>query len=530
MRVVTYARYSSENQRETSIEDQFRLNDARALREGWPKPERFSDAEVSAGTPTLLRPGGRALMEAIRTDAVDLLVIEALDRCWRDIVDQERTIREIERRGVRIVGVSDGYDSLHEDREMNRGVRGILNQQYLRDLAKKTHRGLAGQLARGYHAGGLAYGYRTVVAGVDGKGEAIGHRLEPDAEQAGHVRWIFERYADGWSTQRLAADLNRRRVKGPRGGTWCLSALYGSPSKGTGILNNELYIGRYIWNRSRWVKDPDTGRRTRLERPREEWMVEQREDLRIISEDLWRRARTRMDRRPSPGTRAPRSLFGGLIRCGNCGGAMIIVNQTSYGCAARKDRGETVCHGLYADRRQTDSRLLSVLRNEFLTPEAITVLREELAEVQAVARSANSSVQSRQRLTTVELEIVNLTDAIASCGMSGALRTRLVACENERRDLMRALADTRKLPAPDALVARYKRLVADFKGALESDVPRARQILVEAGLRITLRPEGEQLWADVASSTGRLLMAAGADIASYGSGEPISQLATFRIQ
>ena len=108
MRVVTYARYSSDNQRETSIEDQFRLNDARAVREGWPKAERFSDAEVSAGTPTLLRPGGKSLMEAIRTGQVDVLLIEALDRCWRDIVDQERTIREMERRGVRIVGVSDG--------------------------------------------------------------------------------------------------------------------------------------------------------------------------------------------------------------------------------------------------------------------------------------------------------------------------------------------------------------------------------------------------------------------------------------
>jgi hypothetical protein len=63
-------------------------------------------------------------------------------------------------------------------------------------------------------------------------------------DQAVIVREIFSRYAAGESCQRLAADVNARGVRGPRGGTWSVSAVYGSPAKGAGILNNRLYIGR----------------------------------------------------------------------------------------------------------------------------------------------------------------------------------------------------------------------------------------------------------------------------------------------
>jgi site-specific DNA recombinase len=97
------------------------------------------------------------------------------------------------------------------------------------------------------------------------------------------VRWIFEHYASGWSCQRVAGELNRQGVRSPRGGTWAVSAIYGSPRKTSGILNNELYCGRYVWNRSQWLKDPDTGRRHRLTRPLAEWQTVDRAELRIVA-------------------------------------------------------------------------------------------------------------------------------------------------------------------------------------------------------------------------------------------------------
>ena len=72
---------------------------------------------------------------------------------------------------------------------------------------------------------------------------------------------IFAWYADGYAPCWIASELNRLCVPAPRSETWEASAIYGDMTKGTGLLNNQLYIGRYVWFRSQWVKDADTGRR-----------------------------------------------------------------------------------------------------------------------------------------------------------------------------------------------------------------------------------------------------------------------------
>ena len=232
MRAALYARYSTDLQRPTSIEDQVRLARARADSANLEVVAVHSDEGVSGSVPIEQRPGGRALMADAAALRFDVLILEALDRFSRNLVDQERVVRRLEFDGIRIIGVVDGYDSAHEGREMMRAVRGSFNEQLLRDIAKKTHRGLRGQIARGYHAGGLSFGYRSVIAGLDAKGEPVGHRLEIEPAEADVVRWLFARYAEGLSCQRLVADLNGRHVPAPRGGTWAVSALYGSPNKG----------------------------------------------------------------------------------------------------------------------------------------------------------------------------------------------------------------------------------------------------------------------------------------------------------
>src|SRR5690606_32377298 len=149
------------------------------------------------------------------------------------------------------------------------------------------------------------------------------------------VRWIFEQYVAGRSVQRIAHELNAARVPAPRSGTWAASCIYGSSKQGTGLLNNELYIGRVIWNRRQWVKDPDTGKRQKIDRPRSEWQIHEDPSLRIVSEELWQASRERMatPRRTGGGggKGAPnRTLFGGLLRCGVCGGAVTATSARHY--------------------------------------------------------------------------------------------------------------------------------------------------------------------------------------------------------
>lgn len=80
---------------------------------------------------------------------------------------------------------------------------------------------------------------------------------------------------------------SHRGIPGPSGKGYGASTLHGNRERGTGILNNELYIGRQIWNRLNYAKDPDTGKRISRLNPAEDWVISDVPELRIIEQSLW---------------------------------------------------------------------------------------------------------------------------------------------------------------------------------------------------------------------------------------------------
>jgi len=138
--------------------------------------------------------------------------------------------------GVRIVTLAEGEIS-----ELHVGLKGTMNALFLKDLAKKTHRGLRGRVEKGKAGGGLCYGY-DVVKRLDGNGEPVrGERTINDAE-AEVVRRVYRDFANGISPRAIAQRLNTEGVPGPDGKLWCGTTLRGHVKRGTGFLNNELYV------------------------------------------------------------------------------------------------------------------------------------------------------------------------------------------------------------------------------------------------------------------------------------------------
>ena len=173
-------------------------------------------------------------------------------------------------------------------------------------------------------------------------------RIVPD--EAAIVRRIFEAFAAGRSPRAIAMELNADGIPGPAGRAWGPSTIYGNWRRGTGILNNELYVGRLVWNRQRFVKNPATGRRQARPNPPEAWVTEEVPDLRIVDNALWERVKARQSERresvtsdgarPRPErARRPRYLFSGLLRCGACGSGFVLVGKHHYGCAAARNQG-----------------------------------------------------------------------------------------------------------------------------------------------------------------------------------------------
>jgi hypothetical protein len=104
---------------------------------------------------------------------------------------------------------------------------------------------------------------------------------------------IFRDFSAGLSPRAIARKLNQKGIAGPSGKPWRDTTIRGHFGRGTGILNNELYIGRLIWNRLTYLKDPKTGRRRSRHNPPQKWTVQDVPALRVIDEDLWQAVKAR---------------------------------------------------------------------------------------------------------------------------------------------------------------------------------------------------------------------------------------------
>ena len=181
-----------------------------------------------------------------------------------------------------------------------------MNALFLKDLAAKTHRGIRGRVEKGKSGGGLCYGY-DVVKQISAAGEPIRGDRTVNEAQAEIVRRVFRDFAAGISPRAIARRLNDEGIPGPDGALWTDSTLRGHAARGTGLINNELYIGRLVWNRLRYIKDPATGKRVSRLNPREKWITTEVPELRIVDDALWRPPRrVRANSRRSTPTSSPR--------------------------------------------------------------------------------------------------------------------------------------------------------------------------------------------------------------------------------
>ena len=502
MRTAAYCRYSSDRQRETSIRDQLRNIEMYCARMGWPAPALYQDQAISGARND--RPGYLAMLAAIEQGTIDVLLLDDFERLSRDHIESAQVIRRLKYAGVRVIGVSDGTDTARDGYKLETGLRGLMSELYLDDLAKKTYRGLMGQALAGYSAGGLPYGYRSTS---DGRG----HKRQIVEDEARWVRYAFERYASGVSPRAIASELNAQGVAGPRGGVWRHSALY-PDSKGVGILGNLIYSGKQVWNRTAWIKDPATGRRRRMMRPRSEWVITSAPELQIVDDDLWQacEARAKKNRNESaqkrqkngrgPGGGRAKYLFSGLLRCGVCGGAYVIVDRKNYGCAAHKDGGPSACpNSLKVQRATIEHVLLAGVKDVLLTEDAFRRFESECREIMKSMRP--DPVLVRRKLDRARRERDNIVTAIKAGIITPTIKDELEKVEDRIREAEDELRSIARFE-PAQMLPRAREIYHDLVTRLDSieDVATAREALRELIGDVTLTPENGALTAEAQSA------------------------------
>lgn len=415
MKAAIYARYSTDMQRDASIEDQIRLCVERAEADGNNVVKTYSDHATSGAT--LLRSGIQALLADAQKGRFNIIIAEALDRLSRDQEDIAGIFKRLSFAGVKILTLSEG-----EINHLHIGLKGTMNALFLKDLADKTRRGLRGRVEAGKSGGGKSYGY-DVVKRFDAEGEAIrGDRLI-NKREANIIIRIFADYSAGKSPKAIAAQLNVEGIPGPTGNSWGQSTINGNRQRGTGILNNELYVGRLIWNRLRYIKDPETGKRVSRLNPEDEWITQDVPDLRIIDQSLWDQVKKRQGKLELNNKKnkdfwtkqRPRYLLSGLIRCGACGGGFSVISQTHIGCANARNKG--TCTERRSIKRTTlEDIVLDGLKHQLMDPELCKVFAEEYVKelTRLHSKSRDNQDSHKAELDRIDHDLEKLVDAICA--------------------------------------------------------------------------------------------------------------------
>ena len=483
MRAALYARYSTDHQDERSIDDQLRLCRELVTRAGGDVVATFADYAIS-GAGMKNRPQILALLERARAGEFDTVIAEALDRLSRDQEDVAGIFKRLRFAGVAIVTASEGkVDEIHI------GLKGTMNALYIRETAAKVRRGQRGRVADGLVAGGRAYGY-DVLRELDAHGNLKrGLRTINEAEAA-IVRRIFAAYAAGRSGRAIAAELNREGVPTPgakskrRTRPWSASTINGSRARGRGILWNEIYIGKLVWNRTTVVKDPDTGKRLARLNPAAERVTVDVPHLRIIDDEIWRTAQAikaeRGASRPLHMHRRPRHLFSGLVHCAACGGPYVVRVEGRLGCAHH--HAEACDNGSMIAVAALERRVLEGLRSRALAPDVVAAYaREYHAERQRLAAEGGRKREALEAaLAETGRQLEKVVDAICQVGINPTLRTRLEALE---ADKARFSAELEALAPAPAIVLHpqagdyYRRSFDSLQEALAGDA----QARAEAG-------------------------------------------------
>lgn len=556
MRVVLYARYSSEGQREASIEDQYRNCERFAERQGWQIAERYEDRAISGTKDEKARDGYSTMLKAARAKQFDVLLVDDLSRLSRDSMKTEEVRRLFVYLGVRLIGISDGIDTATKGHKALSGFKGLMNDIFLDDLREKTHRGLAGQALKGNNCGGRVYGYKHVPTyhptetDEYGRPKIVAVRRQIDPEQAKWVRQVFEWYADGLSPRHIADELNQRHIPAPGAsyrrrtrsrnyGTWATTALYGDLQHSTGMLNNPVYIGRVIWNRREWVVNPETKRRVPRLRPESDWIVTEQPELRIVPQALWDRVQERRKAQASGqltnghvrAGRGPKFLLSGLLTCEECGSRFVMQSYYQYGCASHKDRGSAVCsNGLRVSRKIVEERCLAALREELLSAENVEkIIRKATRLLGERDRNRQPELERLQgQLATVEREIANIMKAIRQGIFTASTKDELEKAEGERSRLQ-ATIRTRTAKADKVATflprakERVEAIVRDLAGMNERNVAQAREQLRELLGQIRLAPTADGYLEAILTGRyqGLLKLVVGGGLNNYGCGERI---------
>lgn len=432
MKAAIYARYSSDNQREESIDAQIFEIREYADKHNISIVKVYTDEARSATTDD--RPSFLQMIQDSKLGLFNAVLIHKLDRFARNRYDSAIYKRELRRAGIKLISITEKLDDSPESIILESVLEGVA-EYYSKNLAREAMKGLKENARHCRHNGGRP------PLGLDVDPDTKQYNISSNQREVEAVKLIFILYDQGWGYDSIIEELKLKGYKTKGGRSFAKNGLYE-------ILRNEKYIGTYIYNRSA----PKTEGKRNHHRSKSQEEIIRFDDAfpALIDKELFWRVQAKMDKRKHVRARNKAKvnyLVAGLVYCGECSGAMVgnsksylkadgPVRYSYYECNYRDRKKD--CDNPMIKKEYVDNFVLDELHKKIFNQDNLPTLVKKINEYN-VKRSSES--QSELALLTKELEgvtnqISNLVDAIASGAIQfTSIMDKLKKLENSKANL-----------------------------------------------------------------------------------------------
>ena len=424
-RAVAYARFSTDMQREESIDAQFR-----AIREYCQRNDivlvNFYQDEGISGTSDD-RPAFQEMIKASDAGRFDYVVVHKLDRFSRSKYDSAIYKRKLKENGVRVLSVLENLDDSPESLILESVLEGM-SEYFSRNLSREVRKGMKENALKGKFNGG------TPPLGYD-VDENRDYVINPWEARA--VKMIFTMYADGYSYKDIMSRLNQDGYKTKKGKKFGKNSLFE-------ILRNEKYIGNYIYSR----EDYDgfaKKRNNHREKPRDKQIIIENKIPRIIDENTWTVVHDRRKKNKRSGSMKENRIYilSGLISCAKCGEKMVGTSRRSstgklyYYYRCNQTKGGKSCSSINAEKMEKEVKkyfddLIFTKHNRSVIADAM----EQYSRIFRDTKRNKDKIDYNQELLDTNKQINNIVDAIAAGISNETLNNKLGDLEKKKQAIL----------------------------------------------------------------------------------------------
>jgi DNA invertase Pin-like site-specific DNA recombinase/transposase len=381
VRAAVYARYSSDGQREFSIERQIEAAKAYISGRGLVDTNKIYADRAKTGTTIEGRNELHQLLVDAKSGLFDIVVIESWSRLSRELRDSINVFADLQDLGI-VIHTAD-----HGEMDVLRAaISGAMSEQDHRTILARMRNGIQSSVKDGKFVT-FGFGYHRILK--NGRVE-----VAINEEEAAVVRKIFDLFIRGTSPKAIARALNTEDALRPGERPWTAAGLIGAKAYGRGLLRNIRYTGRSVHGRNTQKKI--NGVMKVIVNPVDSWVIGENEELRIISDDVFNAAQSELERRSRqveegdsdrPRFSAKGRPLNGLIKCERCGGGLTPkgVNNSEPRLMCNNARND--------DTRCTHKRTIALSRVELAVRD---ILIERIDNAENASAFAEEFIQEKE--------------------------------------------------------------------------------------------------------------------------------------